>query len=350
MESLYPVLPVVWLCIIGFFLLYYAVTDGFDLGVGIISLFAERDEERGLYMSSIIGTWHDHQTWLVLLGGMLFGAFPVFYGLVLSALYVPLVFMLVGLIVRGVSFEFREHSPRRKHVWGVAFGLGSLLVTLGQGFSLGGLLGGSLRVDGLRFSGGPFDWASPFSLLVAIGVLCGYVMLGANFLIYKTEDPIRRRAIRLATIFSGITLGVAVLVHGLTLGLYPDVAAKLTTASTAVPLALCMAVAGFAFVMLFVSLKRLKRELAPFFWNVVIILSSFTGLSVEMYPNMIPNVAVDPVTVHKAAASAPVLLFMLAVSVVIVPLILVYTGYKYRVFRGKTRGEGYETEGVGGRG
>lgn len=346
MEALYPHLPVIWLCIIGFFLLYYAVTDGFDLGVGIISLFAKEDEERGLLMSSIIGTWHDHQTWLVLLGGMLFGAFPVFYGLVLSALYVPLVVMLLGLIVRGVSFEFREQSPRRKHVWGIAFGLGSLLVTLGQGFALGGLLSGALRMDGLKFSGGALDWASPFSLLVAFGVLCGYVMLGANFLIYKTVDPIRKRSVRISAIFSVLTLGVAVLVHGLTVGLYPAVAARLATASVALPITLCVAVAAFAFVMLFSSLRSLRRELAPFVWNVVVILSSFLGLSLEMYPNMIPNVTMDPVTVHKAAASPPVLLFMLAVSVLIVPVILVYTGYKYRVFRGKTHGEGYETERV----
>ncbi|HOI94075.1 MAG TPA: cytochrome d ubiquinol oxidase subunit II [Syntrophobacter fumaroxidans] len=331
-------LPEIWLTIIGFFLLYYAINDGADLGVGIISLAATDERERGLIMGSIGSIWHDNQTWLVLLGGMLFGAFPLFYGVLLSALYVPILCMLFGLVFRGVSFEFRENS-RHPAVWSRCFGVGSLIVTLSQGFALGGLLSGLDVREGV-FRGSVLGWANPFSCLVALGVLCGYVMLGSNWLVFKTVGPIQARSYRTSLAASLMTLGISILVHFFTAAKYPQMVRKLTTLPEAYSVAVFPVLAAFCFVMLFVSLRR-KRELAPLLWNAGIILFSFIGLSLGMYPDMIPNVVSSAVTVHAAAASKDTLEFMLQVTSVLLPVILVYTGYKHRIFQGKVITEAY---------
>ncbi len=189
MEGL---LPIIWLAIIGFLLLFYALTDGFDLGVGIISLMTRGQEDRGLMMDSISGIWHLNQTWLVVLGGMLFGAFPLFYGILFSALYLPSMVMLLGFVFRGVAFDFREHSER-PGTWEFLFGLGSLIATLAQGLALGGLLSG-VRLSQNRFIGSVWDWWNPFTALVTLGVFLGYVMLGAHYLILKTEGALQERS------------------------------------------------------------------------------------------------------------------------------------------------------------
>jgi cytochrome d ubiquinol oxidase subunit II len=335
MEAL---LPGIWLLIIGFFLLYYAVTDGFDLGVGIISLIARNDKERGLMMDSISSIWHTNQTWLVLLGGMLFGAFPLFYGIVFSSLYIPMVVMLLGFVLRGVAFDFREQSETR-HVWEVAFGLGSLVATLAEGFALGGLLGG-LPVENGKFVGSVWGWFSPFSGFVAAGTFFGFIMLGANYLITKTEGELQQRSFTYALITSGITLSISAGVYVWVAVNYPQVAYKWSNLSEYPFVIILPAMGLFAFGMVFFSLWR-RREWAPFLWNMVVVLISFTGLSAALYPAMIPNVIAGPVTVKDAAASTKTLKFMLAMMAVLLPLILVYTAYTYQIFRGKERGDGY---------
>ncbi|MCE5336461.1 MAG: cytochrome d ubiquinol oxidase subunit II [Desulfobacteraceae bacterium] len=328
-------LPLVWLVLIGFFLLYYAVADGFDLGVGIISLFAGTDERRGLLMSSLEGIWHDNQTWLVLLGGMMFGAFPLFYSLVLSSLYIPILVMLFGLVFRGVSFEFRESSTGHKRFWGIAFGVGSLLVTLSQGFALGGLLGG-LQIEEGRYAGGVWGWLHWHSALIASGVLCGYVMLGANFLILKTEKDVQDRSYRYAWRASICTLAIACGVHAWNMRAHPYLARKLLTFPENVPILLLLGLAAVCFVMYFRSLSK-RYEKSPLIWNIGIILFSFAGLSAGMYPYMIPNIISSPITVHAAAASPQTLRFMLVVTGILLPVILVYTVYKHTIFKGKVR-------------
>ncbi len=344
MEALEPYLPVVWLFIIGFLLLYYAVTDGFDMGVGVISLFARDEEERGLMMAGIESIWHDNQTWLVLLGGMMFGAFPRFYGIVLSSLYIPMVAMLFGLILRGVSFEFRHNSPH-KRLWGLSFGLGSLIAAMGQGFALGGLLGGVVLPDE-RFAGSVWGWLTPFSALVVAGVLAGYTMLGANYLILKMTGEIQERSYRYALLNAVFTLGISVAVHLWIISLYPNVAQKWRSilSEGSYEVAVFPAFAGIAFVMYFRSIIK-RQELAPLLWNIGIVLFSFTGLSVGMYPHMIPNLIASPMTVHAAAASPETLWLMLVVTAVLLPVILTYTTYKYRTFRGKTTGHSYTESG-----
>ena len=329
-------LPDIWLMIIGFLLLVYALTDGFDLGVGIISLAARDGKDRGLMMESISGIWHLNQTWLVVLGGMLFGAFPLFYGVFFSALYLPSMVMLLGFVFRGVAFDFREHSERPK-TWEFLFGLGSLITTLAQGLALGGLLSG-VRLSQGRFVGSVWDWWNPFTALVALGVLLGYVMLGAHYLILKTEGALQDRSRRLALYSSLATLFVSGGVYLGLIRLYPHMARKWTSVPDLYVVALFPLLAAGAFLMLFRSLVK-RREKAPLFWNAALVLFSFSGVSISLYPQMIPNV-ISPVTVTEVAASPQTLLFMLIVTAILLPVIIFYTSYTYKVFGGKVKGPG----------
>lgn len=327
-------LPLIWLFLIGFFLLYYAVMDGADLGIGIMSLFSEDEEERLLLMESIGTMWHSNQTWLVILGGMLFGAFPVFYALLLSSLYVPMVAMLGGLIFRGVAFEFRTHARHRK-LWSLSFGLGSLLTTVAQGFALGGLLSG-LQVETGRVAGSLFGWLNPLSLLVALGVLFGYLMLGANFLSWKTEGVVQQRSFRWSRAASVVTLFISIGVYVWTTARYPFMARKWVSVPDLFFIGFFPLLAGVAFMMYFRSLWN-RRGFGTLMYNFAIVLFSFTGLSVGLYPYMIPNVIASPVTVREAAASSQTLWTMLVVMLFLLPVILGYTLYSYLVFRGKVK-------------
>ncbi len=333
MYALEPHLPTIWLFIIAFFLLYYAIADGSDLGIGILSLFAKDEEERTLMMASMESIWHDNETWLVLLGGMLFGAFPLFYGLVLSSLYIPILAMVFGLVFRGVAIEFRGMSTN-KRFWSFAFGMGSLITAIFQGFALGALVGG-LHIENGQFAGTVWSWFSPFSLLVSAGVVCGYSMLGANYLILKTEGPLQDKSYFHSLLASCLTLMVSVAVHGWSTLKQPHLLKKWSQIPESLYMGLFLLLAAFSFIMYFYSLhKRAERE--PLLWNMGIIVSSFTALSIGLYPQMIPPLMDSaPVTVHAAAASPKTLMFMLVVTSIMLPIILTYTSYKYRVFKGK---------------
>ena len=327
----------IWLLIIGFFLLYYAVTDGFDLGVGILCLFSGKARERQLMMHSLTNIWHTNQTWLLIVGGMLFGAFPMFYSVLFSALYIPAVLMLLGLIFRGIAFDFSEHS-RSTRFWNLNFGLGSLLATLAQGFALGGLLSGIAVKDG-RFAGGVWDWVTPLTLLVTLGVLVGYLMLGANYLIMKTEGDLQKRCFRQSFGFSAGTLILSVSVYFSINLLYPHAGHKWISPPELYTVIVAPLLSGLGFFMVFRSLYK-RRERAPLIWNAVTVVLGFVGLSVSLYPQMIPHL-VSPLTVEQAAASPSTLIFMLVVTGLLLPVILLYTTYTYRVFRGKVTEEGY---------
>lgn len=331
-------LPDIWLLLIGFFLLYYAVTDGASLGIGIFSLFTRDDETRRTMMGSISHTWHASQTWLVILGGMLFGAFPLFYSLFLAALYIPFIIMLFGLILRGVSFEFHERS-RPKSFWLYIFGIGSFIVTLAQGFALGGLLDG-LQIVENRFAGSIWSWLTPYSTLVALGLFFGYLMLGANYLIARTSGNLQNRSYQQAWMASLMTLLVTSAVHILTGVNHPEMIEKLSL-SDELLLPVMFSITGLAFVMYFRSLIK-KQQIEPYFWNVAVLILSFTSLSIGLYPNMIPGIQSSSLTVQAAAASPLTLKFMLVMTAILLPVIIVYTSYNYWIFRGKTDEGGYD--------
>ena len=334
METLSLHLPKIWLSIIGFLLLYYVVTDGCDLGLGIISLYLRGGQDRKLLMNAISPVWHGNQTWLLVLGGMLFGAFPPFYSIFLSSLYLPMVVMIFGFILRGVAFEFRGHS-RNKEWWILSFGIGSLISAIAQGFALGGLLGG-LRVENGQFAGGVWDWLNPYAALIAAGVVCGYVMLGAHYAILKTQGDIQQRSFLYARAASVCTLIATVAVHFWTALRYPHVAQKWNPFSEFSLMPLFAVITATSFVALFYCLRK-RYESAPLILNIAIIVSSFTGLSVGLYPDMVPGGFATPVKVEDAAASPKTLVFMLAVTAILLPIIVFYNSYTAKVFSGKLK-------------
>jgi len=333
-EALKPHLADIWLLHMGFFLLYYAVSDGLDLGVGMISLFSKSSRERATLMGSIRSNWHGNQSWLIILAGMLFGAFPTFYAIVFSALYIPILIMLFGLVFRGVAFEFHDHSER-KRLWEISFGYGSLIVSIAQGLALGAILSGNITVENGHFTGGPWAWLNPFGLLVAAGVLIGYSMLGANYLLMKTAGELQERSYRIAWGTSIVTLLVSLSVHAWVAFRYPHVGERWTTYPWMLLIDGFSLLAAAAYIALLVCIKK-RREVAPIFLNAAIVVFSFTALSIGLYPYMIPNASSDGVTVAELAAAPETLMFMLYFSVVAVPVILVYTSYEYWVYRGKT--------------
>ncbi|MGW8195150.1 MAG: cytochrome d ubiquinol oxidase subunit II [Desulforhopalus sp.] len=336
MDMINANLATVWLLLVGFFLLYYALTDGADLGIGMLTLLSGDWEEKNEMMQSIHTIWHGNQTWLVILGGILFGAFPLFYSIVLSALYIPFIMMLFGLIFRGVAFEFHANAGAKgKPVWLVSFGVGSLIATLGQGFALGGLLGG-IAVEADTFAGHPTDWMNGFSAIAAAGVVCGYLMLGSGFLIARTSGKIQRWSYGTARISAWLTIVFSAGVYVATSVLHPEMAEKwLAWPPSLIYLFSLLTLA--AFILYFRSL-RLQKTFTPLVWNWLIIIFSFTGLSIGLYPGMIPTVGSAGLTVQEVAASQTTLQFMLVVMVVLLPIILTYTTYSYWIFRGKTGG------------
>ncbi len=340
MVELQPYLANLWLSIIALFLLYYAAVDGAVLGVGMFTLINPEAKEREIMIGSLLSTWHSNQTWLVIVGGMMFGAFPLFYGLLLTALYIPVFLLLFGFIVRGMALDYWE-AASHKRPWELAFGVGSLFTTLAQGFALGGLLGG-IHVEGSRFAGGLMDWATPFSVFMTAGVVLGYLMLGANFLILKMDGGLQHRGYRYALICAFLTFLASIGTYAWLLSRYPHMLMRFTTAPTAyfiLPFPI-LALAGF--LALFYSLWK-GHEKLPLILNVIVIIFSFTGVSLGLYPLMIPNLISESLTVEKAAAAPQTLIFMLIVIGVTIPLILLYTTYEFWVFRGKAR-EYYKRE------
>ncbi|WP_257815515.1 cytochrome d ubiquinol oxidase subunit II [Phenylobacterium sp. J367] len=219
-------LPLIWAGIIAVAVLMYVLLDGFDLGVGLLFPFAGSSQDRDVMMDSVAPVWDGNETWLVLGGGGLFAAFPFAYAAIMPALYIPILIMLLALILRGVAFEFRLRGRRRgKRFWTAAFAGGSFLATIAQGFVLGGFIQGVTLEDG-RFAGGPLDWLTPYTLLVTLGLLAGYALLGATWLIWKTADELHGRARRWAWITAAATAILLAAVSLATLFVHPRIATR----------------------------------------------------------------------------------------------------------------------------
>ncbi len=326
-DTITPYLPYFWIFFMGLFLLYYAIADGMDLGVGILSLLPVWNErERHLMVFALKGVWSSNQTWLVVLIGMLFGAFPLFYSLVLSSLYIPMTIMLLGLIFRAVGIDMGEDFQGNRF-WHLAFAGGSLVATIGQGFGLGGLLSG---VTEAGQPAGLWAWLNPFSLLVAAGVVVGYVMLGATFLVVKTTGELREASYAYAIGAAFTTAAFSVGVYTWTILRYDFVVANWRSHPE---MGVFPLLAASCFVMYVRGLFR-RYEIGPLVWMGFVVLLSFVGLSAGFFPYMIPSVS-RPITIEQAAASTDTLLFMLAVTVVLLPIIIGYNIFQYWVFRRK---------------
>lgn len=324
----------IWAGLIAFAVFAYVVLDGFDLGIGILFPEFAVGEERDQAMNAIAPVWDGNETWLVLGGGGLFAAFPLAYAIVMPAFYPPIIAMLLGLVFRGVAFEFRWRDPAHRGFWDFAFTAGSATAALAQGIILGALLQG-VTVDGRAYGGGWLDWLTPFSLLTGGSVVAGYALLGACWLIAKTEGQAQAHAYRLARRYGVITLLAIVAVSAATPFLSHGYAARwlvfpgvLVTAQ--VPL--LVTIAAFLFWR---ALGR-QAQYAPFVLVLGIFGLSFLGLGISMYPFIIP----PSVSIMQAAAPADSQGFMLVGAGIMLPVILGYTGWAYWVFRGKV-GAGY---------
>jgi cytochrome bd ubiquinol oxidase subunit II len=336
MEPLQPLqkfLPQVWFFILGLFLFLYVLLDGFDLGVGILSLTASNESRRSILMTSLGNVWDANETWLVLMGGSLFGAFPLAYATILNALYLPVVVMVLGLILRAVSFEFRENADR-KFIWNLAFGVGSFLAALGQGFALGSVFEGILVDEAGHFNGGIWDWLTWRSTLVALTLIQGYVTIGSTYLILKTTGELQKTHYKTATIATWTTLIGAIFITVVTPIFSEQTRSQLFSAPLVYVFGAIPIVGILLVVMLLRSLKRCEEN-APLVWTFLIFALSFVGLGFVVFPNIIP----PSVTIYEAAASPSSLVFMLTFVGFLIPIVLFYNIYNYVVFRGKIAGE-----------
>jgi cytochrome d ubiquinol oxidase subunit II len=324
----------IWIALLCLAVILYVVLDGFGLGIALLFPFMQSDDERGQLIESIAPVWDANQTWLVFGGGGLFVAFPLLYGVLFSALYIPLFTLVYGLIFRGVSFEFRANADSKK-LWDHAFFWGSLVAVFAQGLTLGGVLSG-VQTAGNNFGGGAFDWLTLFSLAAAGGLIAGYLLLGSTYLIIKTSGPVRDRAYQYAQRAAPVVLTFQILMIAWTPFHYPEALSKWLSAPRMYFIWSFPVLTLISYYAIFAGLRS-RRELAPFVWSVVFFLAGFLGLVVTIYPHALP----PAVTFTDAAAEPATLRLALWGAAITLPVVLGYTIYSYRVFRGKAGDDGY---------
>ncbi|AAN70223.1 MULTISPECIES: cytochrome d ubiquinol oxidase subunit II [Pseudomonas] len=330
-------LPLIWAVIIIFGVMMYVVMDGFDLGIGMLFPFVKGEQDRDVMMNTVAPVWDGNETWLVLGGAGLFGAFPMAYAVVLEALYLPLILMLIGLIFRGVAFEFRfKAKADKRHIWDKAFIWGSLIATFFQGVALGAFLEGFKVVD-RHFAGGTLDWLTPFSLFCGLGLIVAYTLLGCTWLIMKTEGPLQQKMHDMARPLALVLLVVIGIVSLWTPIAYPQIADRWFSMPN---LIWFMPVPLLVLVTFYGLLKAVARNAhyTPFLLTLVLIFLGYSGLGISLWPNIIP----PSISIWDAAAPPQSQGFMLVGTLFILPFILMYTFWSYYVFRGKvTHEDGY---------
>jgi cytochrome bd ubiquinol oxidase subunit II len=329
-------LTLVWAFIIAFAVFVYVVMDGFDLGLGILFPLFPAKADRDVIMNSVAPVWDGNETWLVLGGGGMMAAFPLAYSVLMPALYTPMIAMLIGLIFRGVAFEFRWRIVAEKNRWDLAFAGGSWLAALAQGIALGAILQG-VHVEGRHYAGGWWDWLTAFSILTGISLVIGYALLGATWLVLKTEGALRERAYHLCWYLLFAMLAAIGTVSIATPFLDIQYAQRWFTFPNVIFTApVPIAVAAVTVALLRALANRLDAQ--PFVLTLALFALSYAGLGISMYPYIVPQ----SIDIWQAAAPRNSQLFMLFGVAVLIPLILIYTGWAYWVFRGKVRpGHGY---------
>lgn len=327
-------LPLIWGILIATAVFVYVFLDGFDLGVGILFPFAPSDKCRSRMMNSIAPFWDGNETWLVLGGGGLFAAFPVAYSIIMPALYIPVIAMLLGLIFRGVAFEFRfKSSEKNRWVWDTSFHFGSLIAALMQGIILGNFVQG-FDVTGRAFSGGPLDWANGFSLLTGIALVFGYALLGATWLIMKTEDKTQNWA-RMAAKYNLVFVAAFMAIISICM---PFIDPRIFDIWFSVPNIFLLAplpLATLACVIIIAKDLNTAREYRPFLLSVTLFLLGYLGLAVGMYPWVVPF----EFTIWQAAAASTSQSLLLVGTVIFLPLVLGYTAFCFYTFHGKASHE-----------
>ena len=329
-------LAFIWAVVIAFAVLAYVLFDGFDLGIGILFPLCAAGDERDEAMNSVAPVWDGNETWLVLGGGGLMAAFPLAYAVVLPALYAPIIAMLLGLIFRGVAFEFRFRSRTHKLLWDWAFAAGSTLAALAQGVALGALVQG-IPVAGRAYVGGWWDWLTWFSLLTGFALVVGYALLGATWLIWKTSGRLQQKAYGFAwpTGLGTLALiGVVSLIMPFLDEVFRQRWFSWPNIIYAAPVPILV---GMVALWLLAGLAK-RRERSPFLAAASLFVLSYLGLGISFYPYIVP----PSLTIWDAAAPTASLKFLIVGAAVLIPLILSYTAWSYWIFRGKVRaGTGY---------
>jgi len=330
-------LPLLWAVIIGFGLMMYVIMDGFDLGIGILFPFVRDRADRDTMVNTIAPVWDGNETWLVFGGAALLAAFPLAYAVILSALYLPLMLMLAGLIWRGVAFEFRfKAAAAHKPFWDQAFAWGSCSATFCQGVALGAFING-FEVSNGAYVGGVFDWMTPFSLFTGLGMLAVYALLGATWLVMKTEAALQQRMRALARVLAFAVLGLIAIVSVWTPLAQEAIALRwfsLPHLFFFAPVPLLVALATWALLRTLAG----AGHAAPFLLALVLLFLGYSGLLISLWPNIIP----PDTSIWDAAAPPQSMGFALVGALFILPFILVYTAWSYYVFRGKVKaGEGH---------
>ena len=329
-------LPVIWAALIGVAVAMYVILDGFDLGLGILFPFARGDRQRDLMIDTVAPFWDGNETWLVLGGGGLWVAFPRAYAVLMPAMYLPVILMLLSLVFRGVAFEFRTVARTSKVWWNRAFWLGSTLAAFFQGVILGGLIQG-ITVKNGAFAGGTFDWLTPFALLTGLGVIAGYSLLGATWLVMKTEGEVADQARAHAKLLIFFVLAFMAVVSIWTPLSIERIAARWFTLPNFLFLWPIPAVTALVAWLCWKWLDD-GREILPFFAAIGLFLLGYIGLVISSFPYIIP----PTLTVWDTAAVPASEVFTLIGVVALLPIILGYIGFVYWLFRGKVReGEGY---------
>jgi cytochrome bd ubiquinol oxidase subunit II len=318
-----------------FALTLYVMLDGFDLGVGALLLIQSDETQRDRMVDAIMPTWDGNETWLIMSGVALLAGFPIAYGVLLPAFYLPLIAMLLALGLRGVSFEFRYQVERRRPLWDMIFGIGSVVAALAQGLVVGGLVQGVAVADGERFAGSVLDVFRPFALLTALAVLGGYIVLGAGWLHLKATGRLRLFAERILRLSTPAFVGLAVAVCIAAANVQPGIHAAWSAHE-----ALLTSIATCFLVVSGVLMRGIGRPAdgRPFFLGLALFALGVAGLGIAIFPDIVPF----RLSLWAAASSTLSHVFLLIGAAVVTPVVLAYSAFSYRVFRGKTPAEGWE--------
>ena len=323
-----------WTLILGLGVFFYVLLDGFDLGVGILYRFAPDANARNLVMNSIAPIWDGNETWLVLGGVGLLAAFPLAFAIIIPAVYFPVAIMLLALVFRGVAFEFRYRDVEQRTFWDHAFTYGSLVATFAQGIVLGAFIQG-FAVKGRQFSGGSFDCFTPFSILTGVALIFGYGLLGAGWLILKTEGELQILARKLGRwCLAGVLLAIAI-VSLWTPWMDRDIAHRWFSWPNILFLSPVPIVTALFALAEWRSLNNPISEVRPFLWSISLFVMSYIGIAVSLWPMIVPH----HYTLWQAASSPDTQAFLLVGTMFLLPVILMYTGWSYWVFRGKVRAD-----------
>jgi cytochrome d ubiquinol oxidase subunit II len=329
-------LPVIWVAVLGVAVALYVVLDGFDLGIGILFPTSPEEAHRDQMMNSVAPFWDGNETWLVLGGGGLLVAFPLAYSIIMPAVYLPVIIMLLALVFRGVAFEFRWVAKPHHQIWDLAFAGGSITAAFTQGIILGALLEG-IEISNSAYAGGTFDWLSPFSLLTGLATVAGYALLGATWLVMKTDGAVQAKARAQAKMLLPLVLAALAIVSLWTPLAIPRIFERWFTMPNLLLLSPVPLLTAYAAWSCWSGLAK-GHDTKPFVATIALFLLGFVGLAASNLPFIVP----PTLDVWQAAAHPSSQLFMLIGVLILLPIILAYTVFVYYTFRGKVRhGEGY---------